>query len=157
MILVRSRPITATLRTNQTVLESVVWVASRTCPTSNRWNHMDSNSNNNSTTSPNNSLSVKITTGLEAINNSRVTTIKVASNNDLVISRKGRCLAAVETTTTCPSNSNSRLTIEAVVCVEVIEVELAATWAAEVAWETTTINNTWEVIRTNSVAKVSVR
>ena len=40
---------------------------------------------------------------------------------------------------------------------EVIEVDPEATWAAEVAWETTTINNTWEAIRTNLVAKVSVR
>ena len=44
-----------------------------------------------------------------------------------------------------------------VACVEAIEVDPEATWAAEVAWETTTINNTWEVIRTNLVAKVSVR
>ena len=118
---------------------------------------MDSNSNNNSTTSPNNSLSVRITIGLEVINNSRVTTIKVASSNDLVINRKGRCLVAVETTT-CPSNNNSSsLTIEEVVCVEAIEVDPEATWAAEVAWETTTINNTWEVTRINSVDKVSVK
>ena len=118
---------------------------------------MDSNSNNNSTTSPNNSLSVRITIGLEVINNSRVTTIKVASSNDLVINRKGRCLVVVETTT-CPSNNNSSsLTIEEVVCVEAIEVDPEATWAAEVAWETTTINNTWEVTRINSVDKVSVK
>ena len=118
---------------------------------------MDNNSNNNSIISPNNSLSVRITIDSEVINNSRVTTIKAASSNDLVINRKGRCLVAVETTT-CPSNNNSSsLTIEEVACVEAIEVDPEATWAAEVAWETTTINNTWEVIRTNLVAKVSVR
>ena len=118
---------------------------------------MDNNSNNNSITSPNNSLSVRITIGLEVINNSRETTIKAASSNDLVINRKGRCLVAVETTT-CPSNNNSSsLTIEEVACVEAIEVDQEATWAAEVAWETTTINNTWEVTRINLVDKVSVK
>ena len=116
---------------------------------------MDNNSNNNSITSPNSSLSVRITIDSEVINNSRVTTIKAASNNDSVINRKGKCL--VVETTTCPSNSSSSLTIEVVACVEAIEVDPEATWAAEVAWETTTINNTWEVIRTNLVAKVSVR
>ena len=59
---------------------------------------MDNNSNNNSITSPNNSLSVRITIDSEAINNSLVTTIKAASNNDSVINRKGKCLV-VETTT----------------------------------------------------------
>ena len=59
---------------------------------------MDNNSNNNSITSPNSSLSVRITIDSEVINNSRVTTIKAASNNDSVINRKGKCLV-VETTT----------------------------------------------------------
>ena len=59
---------------------------------------MDNNSNNNSITSPNSSLSVRITIDSEVINNSRVTTIKAVSNNDSVINRKGKCLV-VETTT----------------------------------------------------------
>ena len=158
MNLDRSRHITVTQRMILTVVLLVEWAAHRTktCPTNNRWTHMDNNSNNNSKTSPNNNLSERITTGLEVTNNSRVTIIQAASNNDSVINRRDRCLVAVEIAT-CPSNSSSLLTIEVVACVEAIEGALAGTWAAEVAWESTTINNKWEAITTNLVVKVNGR
>ena len=118
---------------------------------------MVNNSNSNSKTSRNNNLSGRIITDLEVINNSRVTTIQAANNNDSVINRRGRCLEAVEIITTCPSSNSSLITIEVAACVEAIEGALAATWAVEVAWETTTINNTWEVITTNLVVKENDR